>query len=116
MVSEFNKVVEIGPQGDQHPHIMAFEKHRDELVRLGHFEHKRIPLKSVSIPSDGSKALFRDLNRHLQIEDGYFEMPGHGPETRDEVVIWATPEKMQVLEQIVREHEKANSTSGVLEN
>jgi hypothetical protein len=109
MVGEYNRATEIGPQGDQHPHILAFEEHRDALVRLGFFQHKRMPLRTVSIPSDRSKTLFHDLNRHLELEDGYFEGHGYEPETPDEVVLWATAEKMQVLERIVRDHEETKA-------
>jgi len=103
-LAEYRAIYDIGPQGDQGPHIENFERHQNSLVRLGYFSHESIPLVHIGVPSPENKMLFHALNACTPIEKGYFEISGYNGDTA-EVRLWGSPTQLRLMKRVVADHD-----------
>ena len=114
MVSAWQNAQRVGFAGQkQGRYLKAFEHHREALVSLGYFERMEFPLRHIRPGSSEWQPLYTALNEEVgSVENGYFEMSGHEPETAPSVVVWARPGTRPCYEKIISRFDVASNRDG----
>lgn len=92
-------------KGDISEYLKSFDSANKTLQQMGYFQYKTMRFRNIKAPSSVSKDLFLELNKLVQIEDGFFQIQGYGDDD-DEMEIWAIPSVMAKALKAIDKHEK----------
>jgi hypothetical protein len=105
MMYSWEKIFTVSAYDDsQDDYTVAYEKHRDALVRLGYFERREFPFIHITCPSLQSRRLWEELGKIFS-DYPHVSMQGYEPETPDMIVVWDRPQGLSEWETIIAAHD-----------
>jgi hypothetical protein len=104
MMSSYNKIVKVNAY--QAEYSVAYEKHRDALVRLGYFKRRKFPITHITSPSLQSRRLMEELYKMFP-NYPHQEMRGVEPETPFVITVWDQTQRLSEWESIIAAHDEA---------
>lgn len=109
MMYSWDKIFTVSAYDDsQDDYSVAYEKHRDALVRLGYFERREFPFAHITCPSLQSRRLWEELEKMFP-NHPHVSMRGYEPETPDMITVWDRPQRLSEWESIIAAHDASPS-------